>query len=127
VSPPARDPERGAGTVLMLGMAAVVLLLGLALAALGAAEQARGSAQAAADHGALAAAPPLRDGLDPCGAAREAVSRNHAELEACVPEDDGVVDVTVRRAAAVVPGWAGGKARAQARAGPRPGAATAAG
>ncbi|QAY69832.1 Rv3654c family TadE-like protein [Xylanimonas protaetiae] len=115
-----RDAERGAGTVLLLGVAAVVLLAGLALAALGAAQQARGTAQAAADLGALAAATALRDGFEPCPTARDAVERNGGTLAGCVVEGAGVVDVTVARPTAGLPGWATRDATATARAGPRP-------
>lgn len=115
-----RDPERGAGTVLVLGIAAVVLMLGVAVAALGAAQQARGAAQAAADLGALAAATALRDGYEPCLTAREVVARNHGSLVDCRTEEGGVVGVTVTRASVGLPGWAPGDAVARARAGPRP-------
>ncbi|PZR51756.1 histidine kinase [Xylanimonas oleitrophica] len=115
-----RAHERGSGTVLLLGVAAVVVLLFVALAALGASQRARGAAQAAADLGALAAATALRGGLDPCGAAAEAVVRNQATVVGCEQEAGGVVSVAVTRPVAGVPGWAGGEARAEARAGPRP-------
>ena len=121
----AGDPERGAGTVLVLGIAAVVLLLGLALAGLGAAQQARGTAQAAADLGALAAATALRHGFDPCAAGGEAVTRNGGVLVECRTEEGGIVEVTASRASAGLPGWAGRGALARARAGPRPPGATA--
>ncbi|WP_425955234.1 Rv3654c family TadE-like protein [Xylanimonas sp. McL0601] len=113
------DAERGAGTVLVLGLAAVVLMLGLALAALGAAQRARGAAQSAADLGALAAATALRDGLDPCATATDAVGRNHGLLAECEPGPGGVVGVTVTRAVPAMQAWVGGEARARARAGPR--------
>jgi secretion/DNA translocation related TadE-like protein len=115
-----RDSERGAGTALLLGVVAVVLLLGLALAALGAAQRARETAQASADLGALAAATALRSGHDPCEIARAAVTRNRGTLAGCVTEAGGVVGVTATRAAVGLPGWPGGQARATARAGPRP-------
>ncbi len=111
------DGERGAGTVLVLGIAAVVITLALALAALGAAQQTRGIAQSAADLGALAGAAALQQGRDPCETAREAVARNHAELASCAPEGDGVVGLSVTKRLA---GPLGGDAEAEARAGPRP-------
>lgn len=117
-----RAHERGAGTVLVLGIAAVVLLLGLAVAALGAAQQARGTAQASADLGALAAATSLRAGFDPCVTARATVERNHGRLVECHAEEGGVVAVTVRRASAGLPGWGTRDALARSRAGPRPAA-----
>ncbi|ACZ29368.1 GAF sensor signal transduction histidine kinase [Xylanimonas cellulosilytica DSM 15894] len=114
------DGERGAGTVLMLGVVAVVLLFGLALAAVGAAQQARGTAQAAADLGALAAATARRAGFDACATAREAVERNRGHLVACELEAGGVVGLTVARSTAGLPGWLARDATARARAGPRP-------
>ncbi len=117
-----RGKERGAGTVLVLALAAVVVLLALAVAALGAAQRARGAAQAAADLGALAAAQALRHGIDPCPTAEAVVDRNGAVLARCEPEGGGVVRVVVVRDVLRHDGWLGpsaGHASAAARAGPR--------
>lgn len=122
---PARACERGAGTVLLLGVVALVAMLALAVGALGQAKRARGSAQAAADLGALAAATALQAGLDPCSAALMTVRRNDAELAACRPRAGGVVQVSASRATASSAGVFGGvlgPASATARAGPRPSA-----
>jgi len=112
--------------VLLLAVAAVVVVLALAVAALGSAQRARGAAQAAADLGALAAATAARHGSDACATAAEAVRRNGAELTACEPEPGGVVGVRTARAAVGggVGPWADliGQATARARAGPRPAA-----
>ncbi len=117
-------PERGAGTVLVLAVAAVVLLLALGVGALGSAQRARGSAQAAADLAALAAATVARHGEDACTVATDAARRNGAELVGCEPEPGGVVRVRTARPAVGSDGgpWAGllGDAHADARAGPRP-------
>ncbi|WP_454850937.1 Rv3654c family TadE-like protein [Promicromonospora soli] len=116
------DPERGAGTVLILGIVGVVLLLAGGIAALGAAQNARGAAQAAADLGALAGATALRDGFDPCGTAAAAVGRNGAEVASCEVLGGGVVRVVATRAVVGSSrelGGALGPARASARAGPR--------
>jgi secretion/DNA translocation related TadE-like protein len=102
----------------VLGIVAAVLLLAVGIAALGAAQNARGAAQAAADLGALAGATALRDGFDPCGTARAAVARNGAELASCAVLGGGAVRVVATRVA-VGPGGALGEARASARAGPR--------
>lgn len=118
------DPERGAGTVLVLGIVAAVLLLAVGIAALGAAQNARGTAQAAADLGAIAGATALRDGFDPCGTAGAAVVRNGAEIGSCEVLEGGVVRVAATRAAVGPVGELGGalgSARATARAGPRGG------
>lgn len=117
-----REPERGAGTVLILGIVAATLLLAVGIAALGAAQNARGVAQAAADLGALAGATALRDGFDPCATAVATVARNGAEAASCEVLDGKVVRVVATH---VVAGPAGqlvgalGQARASARAGPR--------
>ncbi|AEG43188.1 Rv3654c family TadE-like protein [Isoptericola variabilis] len=115
------DRERGAGTALVLALAAVVVVLVLAVAALGAAQRARGAAQAAADLGALAAASALRYGEDACTTASAAVGRNGAELATCAVEPGGVVRVSATQPAVGPPGWAVaplGEATAAARAGP---------
>lgn len=106
--------------MLVLGVIAAVLALAFGIAALGAAQNARGAAQAAADLGALAGATALRDGFDPCGTARTAVARNGAAVATCEELGGGVVRVVATRAAAG-PGGGLGEARASARAGPRVG------
>lgn len=119
-----RDPERGAGTVLILGIVGAVLVLAIGIAGLGAAQNARGAAQAAADLGALAGATALRDGFDPCGTATAVVVRNGAEAASCEVLGAGVVRVVATRMPAGVAGALGGAlgpARASARAGPRVG------
>ncbi|MCL2594364.1 MAG: pilus assembly protein TadG-related protein [Promicromonosporaceae bacterium] len=113
------DSERGAGTVLALGLIAVIALLGLSLGALGAAQQARVAAQTAADLAALAGASAGRWGYDACAIAETAVSRNGAALASCDREEGGVIRITATRRAATLPTWAGGLAAASARAGPR--------
>jgi secretion/DNA translocation related TadE-like protein len=121
-NPVRRDPECGAGTVLILGIVAAILLLALGIAALGAAQNARGAMQAAADLGALAGATALRDGFDPCRTAGAVVARNGAEISSCEVLDGGVVRVEATRVAAGPGGEFGaalGQARASARAGPR--------
>ena len=126
--------ERGSGTVLTLGLAAVALVLFACVALLAQAVSARGATQAAADLGALAAAEHLRGSrvgplptagtgtgagaqgasVAACALARESVSLNGASLTGCAVLDDGVVQVTATR-----PGGLG-MARASARAGPEP-------
>lgn len=112
-----RPADQGSGTVLALGLIAVSLVLGLALAALSTAQGARGQAQTAADLAAVAGATALQGGWDACPTAHETAERNGAVVAACVEQGDGVVRVDVTREAT---GWAGalGTARAAARAGP---------
>ncbi|GED09973.1 Rv3654c family TadE-like protein [Cellulosimicrobium cellulans] len=113
------DAERGAGTVLVLGVVAAVLVLALGLAALAHAQAARGAAQTGADLAALAAAAAARDGWDPCGRAREVAARNAVSVTACGEQDGGVVRVDVASTTGVtVLGVTLGRASAAARAGP---------
>lgn len=112
------DAQRGSGTVLLLGVVAVVLMLGVALSTLASAQVARARAQSAADLAALAGAAALRDasfggGDDPCAVAAEVVRRNGARLASCDDEGVGVLEVGASRSTA----W--GTAVATARAGPR--------
>lgn len=117
-SPTAR--ERGAGAVMVLGIVAAVLLLGVGLAALASAQHARGAAQVAADLGALAGAAALRDGYDECARASAVVDRNGAETTSCTVPEAGVVRVEVRSATRLPGAFSSlGAARAAARAGLR--------
>ncbi|GAB3159096.1 hypothetical protein GCM10027059_04930 [Myceligenerans halotolerans] len=116
-----RAAERGAGTVLVLGIIGAVLTFAGGIAALGAAQNGRGAAQSAADLGALAGAAALRGGFDACATATAAVARNGAEATSCRVQAAGMVRVEVRRAVALPGRWSSlGAARADARAGPRP-------
>ncbi|GEM_PF-1008349 len=115
----APDAEHGAGTVLVLGIVAAVLVLALGLGALAHAQSARGAAQTGADLAALAAATAARDGWEPCGRAREVAARNAVAVTACAEQGSGVVRVDVASTAGVtVLGVALGRATAAARAGP---------
>ncbi|QJW37822.1 Rv3654c family TadE-like protein [Cellulosimicrobium protaetiae] len=114
-----RGAERGAGTVLVLGIVAAVLVLALGLGSLAHAQAARGAAQTGADLAALAAATALRDGWDPCGRAREVAARNAVAVTACAEQGGGAVRVDVATTTGVtVLGVAVGQATAAARAGP---------
>lgn len=118
--------ERGSGTVLTLGLVAVVCALMVGIALLGRAQCARTTAQTAADLAALAAAQDVRDassgqfGLGsgvsgaPCEVARQVARANDSSLTGCWLLDGGVVRVTTAR-----PGGLGA-ATASARAGPAP-------
>ncbi|GAA1848112.1 Rv3654c family TadE-like protein [Myceligenerans crystallogenes] len=114
------DQERGAGAVMVLGIIGAVLLLTLGLAALAAAQHARGAAQAAADLGALAGAAALRDGYDECARASAVVGRNGAETTSCTVPAAGVVRVEARTAVGLPGAFSSpGAAHAAARAGLR--------
>jgi hypothetical protein len=121
------EHERGSGTVLVIGLVAVVLVLGAALGALGRVQGARSGARTAADLGALAAASAIAvpDGITlaapaapgradggPCALAAEVVERNGARLSGCMHLGSGVVQVTATRPTVI------GPASATARAGP---------
>lgn len=78
--------ERGAGTILMIGLCALVAAVGVATTALGVLFDAREKAATAAEAAALAAAvatyPPA--GVeDPDGLAAEYASRNGARVVSC--------------------------------------------
>ncbi|QOR71352.1 flp pilus-assembly TadE/G-like family protein [Ruania alkalisoli] len=110
--------DRGSATVLVLavvatGLVAMVLLGGLVHASL-----ARGTAQAAADLAAIAAAREATRGApDPCRIAAEVAERNGADLASCIVGDGALVDVRVDVPAEPLPGWSRA-ATAEARAGP---------
>ncbi|MDR0482492.1 MAG: flp pilus-assembly TadE/G-like family protein [Cellulomonadaceae bacterium] len=113
--------DRGSGTVLLLGIVAVVLIIASFLVALGVTASARGTAQSAADLGAIAAATAVRDGFDPCLMAGQVVEHNGARMESCELGEGGTARVTVTRSVPLLPGWMASNARARARAGPQPG------
>ncbi|GAA3509357.1 Rv3654c family TadE-like protein [Georgenia daeguensis] len=110
--------DRGSGSVLGLALVAVLVVLTLAVVGVARAVHARGTAQAAADLGALAAATALHDltgpAGDPCAVAGRVVAANGAELTSCRSRGGEVV-VSTRVALADGTGLA---ARASARAGP---------
>ncbi len=89
VTEPRTAAERGAGTVLVLGVVAAVLVLAVALGALAQAQAARGTAQTGADLAALAAATAARDGWEPCGRARETAAHNRVVVVACTEQGGG--------------------------------------
>ena len=78
--------EEGSGTVLALGIVAVLLIMTVTVAGLIGAVSANRRASSAADLSALAAADAYR-GLapgDPCEVAKEWAVKNGARLEACI-------------------------------------------
>ncbi len=119
------DPrgERGSGTVLAVGVVAVVLTITLAVLAVVSAVTAGHQARAAADLGALAGA--VRYQTDPggaCGEAARIVVLNGGSLDGCSIGADGRVEVTAsRRVAWRVWGLGRDQATARAVAGPDPG------
>lgn len=112
-----RREERGAGTVLVVTCAALLLWLGLALAVVAAVVLDHRRAQAAADLAALAGAEAVATGTA-CATADRAATANGADLREChVLGSDVVVDVGVT--GPTVWGWTF-RLSAQARAGPGP-------
>ncbi|WP_127128156.1 Rv3654c family TadE-like protein [Georgenia sp. SYP-B2076] len=112
--------DRGAGTVLVLGLVAVLITLTIAVAGLAQAVHARATAQTAADLAALAAATALHrvggPASDPCTLAGQVVTANDAEPAGCTVTG-AVVEVGARvRILGRVDGVL--VARATARAGP---------
>lgn len=95
--------ERGAGTVFVLALVAVVLTVAMAVAACAGLLVAHRQAQSAADLAALAGAVAAGRGGDACAAAGEVAALNAARLASC--EVDGP---RVRvRAGVGGPTWAG--------------------
>jgi secretion/DNA translocation related TadE-like protein len=108
--------ERGAATVLAVSFLGVLLLVGSALAVVGAMVVAHRNAQSAADLAALAGAGAIADGGDPCPAAAMLAAHNDARLQECtVTALEVTVEVTVTG-----PRWLGQPhdLTARARAGP---------
>jgi secretion/DNA translocation related TadE-like protein len=113
-----RSQERGAGTVLALGVALVVILGAALLLLLARSAVAASRAAAAADLAALAAADAAR-GItpgDPCTVARDVALKNHAAVLGCSQAPDASVQVRTELNA----GPLLGVARGLARAGPPP-------
>lgn len=114
----ASGAERGAATVLAVAVLGLLLLVGSALAVVGAMVVAHRQAQTAADLSALAGARSLAKGGDACGAAAAVAAANGARLVDCsVEERDVRTTVSVDG-----PRWLGqsGDLDAEARAGPAP-------
>lgn len=116
-APYGRGRDGGSGTVLVLGVIAVALMLFGGAAALAAAQHARGTAQGAADLGAIGGAEAIRDGDDGCSVAGAVVVRNGGVLVSCAEGSRGVVTVEVE-VRATIGAVRIGDAEASARAGP---------
>ena len=108
--------ERGAGTVLGLTMAAVVLFVALAVAGATAVVTTHRVAQSAADLSALAGATALQQGDDACSQAGKVARANRAALRSCAIEG-WTVSVSVTASGATVLGRRVEQA-ARGRAGP---------
>ena len=94
--PGGQAEESGSGTVLMLMASAVVLAIGLCLAALGCVAVARHRAASAADLAALAAYAHVLEGQpSACRAAAAVLTPVGAELVACAIVD-GVAEVSAQ-------------------------------
>ncbi|GGD13359.1 Rv3654c family TadE-like protein [Nocardioides daphniae] len=95
--------ERGAGTILVVTTATVLLTMAIVMAACVGLLHAHRRAQAAADLAALAGAAALQQGADGCGQADEVAALNGASLVRC-----RVTDRRVRVVAGVRgPAWGG--------------------
>jgi secretion/DNA translocation related TadE-like protein len=114
-------PDEGAGTVLAVGVVALLGTLILAGSALGAAVVSRHQAASAADLAALAGADRAlgRAAGEPCQAAANVARANSTELTACRVDADGSVTVTVQ-VRLPSPWTTLGQAQARSRAGPAP-------
>lgn len=117
-------PQRGAATVLLVGVLGVLMVAGAAAVMVGTAATASHRAAAAADLAALAAAVVLRDSgsaSQACAAARHQAERNGAGVVSCATSDGAAVSVRCSVPTRLHgPGLPHSVARA-ARAGPVPG------
>ena len=106
--------DRGAGTVMVLGLVGGLTALILTVAALVGVAATRGAAQSAADLSALAAAAAVQRGeADPCLRSARVAERNGAQVVRCACGPDRSCTVEVSRASGLGPA-----AVAAARAGP---------
>ncbi|MGM0928458.1 MAG: Rv3654c family TadE-like protein [Actinomycetota bacterium] len=127
-SAPSRNGEdRGAGTVLAVGLVLLLCLMLAVVASVLQAGMASARAGKAADLAALAGADAARGLLagDPCSLAAEVAGKQGSELSACSRSGPGgvVVDVRSRSALPDVFEWLNGEwthAEGRARAGPPP-------
>ena len=78
-----RRPERGVATVLVVAVAGLLLVIGLAVVGVTAVVVAHREAQAAADLAALAGAQAAVRGNDGCAAAEAVARANRARLTGC--------------------------------------------
>lgn len=93
-----RDDDRGSGTVLVIGILAVLIMVGAAAALVSGYAVAAHGARNAADLAALSGAQARQSGADPCPVAADIAERNHVRLADCVvsgEDGDFVVAVTV--------------------------------
>jgi secretion/DNA translocation related TadE-like protein len=93
-----RPDERGSGSMLMVGVMAVVLMLGLAAICIAGYLMAAHRVRAAADLAALSGAVAVNAGQDGCTAARRTARDNGARLATCERVGDQVDFVITVRA-----------------------------
>lgn len=100
--------ERGAGTVLVIGVVLMLAALGLVGVVIGGYSTAQHATSGAADLVALSAAAAYRDGGDACAAAAAIAADNTVEVTGCTVAGDAfdyAVAVTVRRKLSGPAGW----------------------
>ena len=111
-----RGEERGAATVLVVAVAGLLLMIGLAVGGVAAVVVTHRAAQSAADLAALAGAGAAATGNDACTAAGVIARANDARLTSCTVE---VSDVVVQVSRIARPGFGlSFDLTADARAGP---------
>lgn len=109
-----RQLERGAGTVLALGLGLVVIMATALTVLLAQSAVLASRAAAAADLAALAAADAAR-GItlgEPCAVAERVADRNNARVLSCSEGDGGTVQVSLELLTSTFLGAATGRARA---------------
>lgn len=110
-----RRDERGAATVVAIGLLGLLVLVAGTCAGVTALVLSHRRAQVAADLAALAGAAALQRGADPCAAAATIAQRQDARVSQCLVDGPDVVVVTGVR---VLPALGGTELPARARAGP---------
>jgi secretion/DNA translocation related TadE-like protein len=96
--------QRGAGTLVVIGVVVVLALVALVGVGMGGFSTAQRATSGAADLVALSAASAYRDGADACAAAKSVASANEVDLTACTVAGDSIdyaVQVVVRRQGSV--------------------------
>ena len=97
-----RRPERGAATVLVVAVAGLLMMIGLAVAGVTSVVVAHRGAQSAADLAALAGAQAEVGGADGCAVAEAVARANRAPLTGCAVLGS---DVLVQVSRSVRPGF----------------------
>jgi secretion/DNA translocation related TadE-like protein len=98
-----RPGERGAASILMIGLMGVVMMLGSAAIVIAGYLEAHHRARAAADLAALSGAAAYQQGHDPCAQAKRTARGNRATARHCDQVGDQIDFVVTVRVGVVIP------------------------